>query len=57
MSMIASTSIATTAARGAVMFPQEIFSLLVYGALGGTALGLAALIFLILRDRKKGEIW
>jgi len=39
------------------MFSQAFFSVLVYGALGGTALGLVALLFLILRDRKKGEIW
>ena len=49
--------LATTATRAAVIFPQEFFSLLVYGALGGTVVGLAVLITLILRDREKGEIW
>jgi hypothetical protein len=40
-----------------MMFSATFFSVLVYAALGGTALGLLTLLFLILRDRKKGEIW
>lgn len=39
------------------MFSQTFFSLMVYGALSGTVLGLLALLFLILRDHKKGKIW
>lgn len=40
-----------------LLFPETFFSVLVYGALGGTAMGLVALLWLILRDRKKGKIW
>ncbi|MCG8461084.1 MAG: hypothetical protein MI919_32775 [Holophagales bacterium] len=49
--------LAATAPSEGVMFNLDVFSVLVYGALGGVALGLVALLMLFLRDRKKGEIW
>ena len=42
---------------GRALFPEAFFDLLVWGALGGSALGLLVLLYLILRDRQRGEIW
>lgn len=39
------------------MFSPGVFSLLVYAALGGTALGLLTLLTLILKDHRKRKIW
>lgn len=50
-------AILATACPGLLLFSESTFSVLIYGALGGSALGLLTLLFLILRDRKKGEIW
>ncbi len=38
-------------------FPEVILNVLVAGALIGTALGSISLVSLLIRDRKKDEVW
>lgn len=40
-----------------VLFPQWLFSLLIYGAVSLAAIAAVGLIVLLLLDRKNGELW